>query len=189
MREFGLRKHFIVVGVAIVIVTVALGLLLFQPKQSPTETPTHASGTIISLDDPAGTGEINEFLPTQTVYAKGEGMEPGDYIIYIVPDVPTWIPGTTTIPTSVATTPVTVGASGTFGPTPIWSPTLTPGNYDIIADHQTLGTQGTYDVHDALDTGEIQVTAGFFVIPEVPLGTIAVLLASFTAVLIKRRRT
>jgi len=171
-------RKFIPISLSILLLGLALATALTCAEQSGTITSTDATGTT----------EINEFLPTQTVYAKGEGMEPGNYIIYIVPDVSTWIPGTTTIPASVASTSVTVGSSGTFALTVIWSPTLTPGDYDIIADHQTLGTQGTYDVHDALDSGEIHVTAGFFVIPEIPLGAIAVLLVCFAAASLKRRK-
>jgi len=172
-------RKFIPISLSILLLGLALATALTCAEQSGTITSTDATGTT----------EINEFLPTQTVYAKGEGMEPGNYIIYIVPDVSTWTPWVTVIPASVTTpTPVTVGPSATFGPTVIWSPTLTPGDYDIIADHQTLGTQGTYDVHDALDSGEIHVTAGFFVIPEIPLGAITVLLVCFAAASLKRRK-
>jgi hypothetical protein len=133
--------------------------------------------------------EINEFAPSDNVYAKGSGMlKNQEYKIYIIED--TTITDGMAIPTPV-TTPVTVTTDddGRFSPTLIWSGPLTPGYYDIIADCQNVGVSGYYDSADAIDDEEINVTAGFFVIPEVPLGTIAVLLASFAAVLVKRRRT
>lgn len=183
-----MKKSFIIVGVTIVIVVVALGFLLFQPKQSPTETLTHASGAITTLKNATGTDEINTFLLSDNVYAKGSGMHKDQqYKIYIIID--TTITEGMAIPTAVIS-PVTVttDGNGAFGPTLVWSNPLTAGYYDIIADCQNVGVAGYYDSPDAIDDIEVNNTAGFFVIPEVPLGPIAVLLACFTAALIKRRK-
>lgn len=184
------KKTYVIVGLCIIIVAIAIGSIIIF-RHTPTQQPTHHSGTIASTDA-TGATEINAFLPTQTVYAKGEGMEQGEYKIYVVPDVATWVPGVTPIPQLGPPLPppvtVMVGASGTFGPIVVWGPDLTSGDYDIVADHQTLGTQGVYDIHDALDSGEVHVTAGFFVIPEAALGTIGTLSAAFAAAFLKYRK-
>lgn len=175
-------------GVAVVIAIIALGLLLFQPKQSPTKTPTHASGAITTLKNATGTDEINTFLLSDNVYAKGSGMHKNQqYKIYIIVD--TTITEGMAIPTNVTTTvTVTTDGNGAFGPILVWSNPLTTGYYDIIADCQNVGVQGYYDSPDAIDDIEVNATAGFFVIPEIPLGTIAVLSAGLTATLLKRKR-
>jgi hypothetical protein len=150
------------------------------------------SGTITSTDA-TGTAEINEFQLTEDIYAKGSGMSPdADYEIYIIVD--TTITLGMSIPSSVVQTiNVTTDSSGAFGPTLIWDAAppellLLPGDYDIIADCLDYGTQGVYDVYDAIDDNEIHTTAGFFVIPQIPLGTISVLLACFAAMLFKRKK-
>lgn len=167
----------------LILATLATLLSLSLAKPSLSDP----SGTITSTDA-TGTTEINEFQLTEDVYAKGSGMSlSADYEIYIIVD--TTITLDMSIPSNVTpTTTVTTDSTGAFGPTLIWSAPLTPGDYDIIADCLNHGTQGVYDVYDAIDDNEIHTTAGFFVIPEVPLGTVAVLLASFAAVAFKRKR-
>jgi len=57
--------------------------------------------------------------------------------------------------------------------------TIIPEKYDIVVD---VNHNGLYDAGiDALDDNEIQVTAGFFVIPEYPFGTIVGLATGLAA--------
>lgn len=65
---------------------------------------------------------------------------------------------------------------------------LIPGKYDIVVD---VNGNGVYDDGvDALDDKDVQVTAGFFVIPEYLFGTILALIGCFAAFGIFRfRRT
>ncbi len=69
-----------------------------------------------------------------------------------------------------------------------WKP-LAPGKYDIVID---VDGDGEYDIEeDALDDSDIEVTAEFFVIPEVPLGTIlttAAMIIALAAYVVSPRR-
>lgn len=182
-----IRKPVLILALVVAIAVILLGFLLFQPKQPPTVTPVHASGTITTLKSPTDTVEVNTFHMSDEVYAKGSGMLKNQvYKIYIIAD--TTIVDGMAIPSPV-TPPVTVttGPTGAFPPTKIWSAPLAPGNYDIIADCQGVGVLGHYDSGDAIDDEEVKVTAGFFVIPETSLGTIAVILAGSTVILLKRK--
>jgi hypothetical protein len=182
------KKIYIMVGLCIIIAAIAIAsIIIFRPK--PAETPPeHACGAIVTLKSPTDTEEVNNFLPSDTVYAKGSGMRiSATYKIYIIPD--TTITEGMAIPAPVIP-PVTVttDGNGAFTATIIWSPTLTPGAYDIIADCQTSGVKGYYDDSDAIDDYETHVTAGFFVIPEAALGTIGALSAAFAAAFLKYRK-
>jgi len=76
-------------------------------------------------------------------------------------------------------TTVTSDSLGNISPTAVWLSPLTPGRYDIIVD---VNSNGVYDAEiDALDDNDIEVTAGFFVIPEYFAGTIMSLIGLFTA--------
>ena len=77
----------------------------------------------------------------------------------------TWVDGTA-IPPRVpgTTTTVTTDAYGNIPPTLLWSNPLTPGKYDIIVDVDGDGLY--YSETDALDDNDVEVTAGFFVVPE-----------------------
>jgi len=187
MMGENVKKIYGILGIFIIIAAIAIGsVIIFRPK--PTQPPTHACGAIVTLKNPADTQEINTFLPSDSVYAKGSGMgKNANYTIYIINDT-TIIEGMA-IPSNV-TTPVnvTTDANGAFSATLIWSPTLTPGDYDIIADCQTAGVPGFYDNVDAIDDYEVHDTAGFFVIPEAALGTIGALSAAFAAAFLKYRK-
>jgi len=181
------KKIYIIFAICIIIAAIAVGsLIIFRPK--PTQPPSHACGTITTLKNPTDTEEVNNFLPSESVYAKGSGMRKNaNYKIYIITD--TTITEGMAIPTPVIpTVTVTTDANGAFSATVIWSPTLTPGAYDIIADCQTSGVLGYYDDADAIDDEETHVTAGFFVIPEAALGTIGALSAAFAAAFLKYRK-
>jgi hypothetical protein len=182
------KKIYIIVALCIIIAAIAIGsVIIFRP--TPTQPPTHACGAIVTLKSPTDTEEADNFLPSESVYAKGSGMRKNaTYKIYIITD--TAIIEGMAIPTPVVTPPVTVttNPNGAFSATVIWSPTLTPGAYDIIADCQTSGVPGYYDDADAIDDEETHVTAGFFVIPEAVLGTIGALSAAFAAAFLKYRK-
>jgi hypothetical protein len=182
-----MKKIYIIVGLCIIIAAIAIGsIIIFRP--TPTQPPTHACGAIVTLKSPTDTEEVNNFLPSDTIYAKGSGMRKNaNYTIYIINDT-TIIEGMA-IPTPVVTpVNVTTDNSGAFSATVVWSSPLTPGAYDIIADCQTSGVQGYYDDADAIDDYETHVTAGFFVIPEAILGTIGTLFAVFAAAFLKYRK-
>lgn len=133
--------------------------------------------TIESSDAPGNV--TNVFDIPDTVHVIGNGYSASTtYDLYIVEDQATWTDGMT-IPTRVpgTATTVTSNASGNIPPSAVWSPPLTPGNYDIVVD---VNGNGAYDVDvDTLDDSDIQITAGFNVIPEFPSGIMA--LASMMA--------
>lgn len=135
---------------------------------------------------------VDNFTPGEEVYVKGSGLEPtSSYKIYIVEDYTSWVRGTTTLADlTVVMGPieVTTDATGLIVDQPvlIWA-SASPGYYDIFADCQTDGTIGTYDAYDDMDDLDVD-NAGFFVIPEMPLGTITGLLACFIAIAFKCKR-
>jgi len=147
---------------------------MFDDKASK----TWIAPTIESCDS-VGTKK-DSFMPSDIMYANGGGYAPSTtYALYIVND-DTWSDGDP-IPARVSgtATSVTSDSSGNIPPTVGWSPSLTPGMYDIVVD--TNGN-GVYDANiDALDDNDIQVTGGFLVIPEYWLGTILGLVGCFAA--------
>jgi len=170
-----------------ILTLLTLAFILSTPMFSLAHATQITGGTITSLSKPTDREEINKFKPTDSVYAKGSALKPlRRYIIYIINDT-TLIEGMM-IPPSVAN-PVTAtaDATGYLAPTLVWASPLKPGNYDIIADCQDEGVRGYLDDSDAIDDMEINYTAGFFVIPEVPLGAIMALSACALAFLIKRK--
>jgi len=177
------KKVFIIATcVGFTILAILLSIALIQAQPSP-----NGGGTITSLKNTTGTEEINTFLLNDNVYAKGSGMATNqNYTIIIINDT-TIIQGMTIPPNITNTVTVTTDENGAFPPTLIWPAPLTPGNYDIIADCRNTGQQGIYDFPDAIDDMEINNTAGFFVIPEIPLGTLAALLACLTAIALNKK--
>jgi len=118
-------------------------------------------------------GLKNTFLAFEEVYVTGDYFAPSaaSFDIYVVDDVPTWVDGMA-IPSRVPGTAVSVSSSsdGSVSTTLVWSAPLAVGMYDIVVD---VDGDGVYDKgKDALDDNDIRVTAGFNVIPEVPMGTI-----------------
>jgi hypothetical protein len=75
----------------------------------------------VTLKSPTDTEEANNFLPSDTIYAKGSGMRKNaNYTIYIINDT-TIIEGMK-IPTPVVTpVNVTTDNSGAFSATVVWS--------------------------------------------------------------------
>jgi len=117
-------------------------------------------------------------IPNQ-LYLDTQSRNARTYPIYVVEDstwsddmpIPPRVPGT-----EISVTP---DPSGNIDPTLVWNSPLTPGKYDIVVD---VNNNGFYDVGiDALDDSDIEVSAGFFVIPEFWFGTILGLAACFSA--------
>jgi hypothetical protein len=112
------------------------------------------------------------------VCVVGSGFSPEtSYEVQVVSDVD-WTDGMT-IPSYVAKTTVMTDSGGAIMDAyPVWNG-ATPGKYDIIVD---VNNNGIYDEGiDALDDSDIEVTAGFFVIPEVAIGSIMAAAAMFAA--------
>jgi len=183
-----IKKIYIIVGLCIIIAAIAIGsVIIFRPKPAE-QPPEHACGAIVTLKSPTDTEEVNIFLPSDNVYAKGSFLnKQRTYKIYIVNDTELVIGMPIPDPVIPPIT-VTTDVSGKFGPTLIWSAPLKPGLYDIIADCQEDGVPGYLDNADAIDDEETHVTAGFFVIPEAALGTIGILSAAFAAAFLKYRK-
>jgi hypothetical protein len=139
-----------------------------------TASKTWISPTIESCDS-AG-AKKDSFNPSETVYAYGSGYAPSTvYSLYVVPDV-TWTNGMAILGTAIS---VSSDSSGNIPPTTVMSPPLTPGKYDIVVD---VNGNGVYDAGvDALDDNDIQVTAGFLVIPELWFGALMGLAGCFAA--------
>ena len=135
--------------------------------------------TVESCDSIGTTKDI--FYVADDLFVKGTGYSPSSiHNIYVVNDVVVWSDGMT-IPTRISGTATTVSsdASGNILPTNAWTGPLTPGKYDILVD---LNGNGVYDAEiDALDDNDIEVTGGFFVVPEIPLGTIMATMGMFVA--------
>jgi len=135
----------------------------------------------------------DEFSLGDAVYLKGKlTLKNWNYTVYIVkhfyddgtPLV--WKNGTTKLTDIkelvVYSTTVTTDKYGNIPLTNIWDCTI-PGYYDIFVDNGN----GVYGPNDGLDSFDVK-GAGLFVISETYLGPIAMLLACFTAVLLKYRR-
>lgn len=118
-----------------------------------------------SLESCDATGiKKDSFIIGETVYVTGTGYAPSKtYNIYVVADldwtdkmaIPTRISGTATQVASDASGNITAA---------VWGPPTVLGKYDIVLDGNE---NGQYDVGiDALDNNDIEVTAGFTIIPE-----------------------
>ncbi len=140
----------------------------YYPEGSKTEIMTYANLVFtppsIESCDSSGT-EKDEFSQFQDVYANGSSFTPfGTYDCYIVDDVTEWM-DSMPIPARVPGTATSVFsyANGTVVPGIVWSDPATIGKYDMIVD---VNGNGLYDKGiDALDDGDVELTAGF-VIPE-----------------------
>ena len=130
--------------------------------------------------DPYG-AQKDTFNPGEDVYVYGDGFTFSTTLdIHIVNDKATWQDGDT-IPSRVAGTATTVSSdtSGKIPLTLVWLHGLTPGKYDIVVD---VDGDGIYDKDtDCLDDNDVNVTAGFLVIPEYVMGIIMGLAGFFAA--------
>jgi len=153
--------------------------------QLPLPVVTVLNPTIESCD--AVGVRKDTFNISDKVYANGSGYAPSTtYNAYVVNDVVTWSDGLI-IPSRVAGTAITVTSDsvGRILPVAVWNVSLVPGKYDIVVD---VNGNGKYDAGvDALDDGDVQVTAGFLVIPEYTFGTLLALAGCFAAFGVFRR--
>jgi hypothetical protein len=119
----------------------------------------------------------------ETVHVTGGNYSPSTtYNFYIVVDVETWTDGMA-IPERVPGSFVTVSSNmnGDIAPTAEWT-TQTVGKFDIVVD---VNGNGQYDPGiDALDDNDIEVTAGFSVIPELSSSLILTLFMIATLLMI-----
>jgi hypothetical protein len=124
----------------------------------------------------------------EPVYARGLTQNFSQTLnIYLVPDT-TWdqingqeIPDR--IPGTVET--VTTNSEGKFGPLTIWDHAQ-PGKYDICID---TNNNGRYNPEkDAVWDSQVQITAGFFVLPEYPFGALIALTACFAALAVYKKK-
>jgi len=111
----------------------------------------------------------DEFNWDEGVYVFGSGYTPTmTYDLYIVEDVATWTDGMP-LPSPVVQTTVTADGDGNIPVTKVWIAKLEVGEYDIVVD---VNDNGEYNEDvDALDDLDVN-SAGFFIIPELPSGTI-----------------
>jgi len=140
-------------------------------KSTQTETIHISLRLTVETTNEAGERKDDFDIP-ETVYISGSGYTHStSYDLYVVEDT-AWSGGMD-IPDRVSGTETSVSTdvngyipAGTVA----WKGPLTPGKYDIVID---VISNGKYDKGiDALDDEDIEVTAGFFVIPELPLGTL-----------------
>jgi hypothetical protein len=119
----------------------------------------------------------------ETVHVIGSNYSQSTtYNVYIVVDVETWTDGMA-IPERVPGAGVTVASymNGDLVLTALWT-TQTVGKFDIVVD---VNGNGQYDPGiDALDDGDIEVTAGFSVIPELSSSLILTLFMIATLLMI-----
>jgi PKD repeat protein len=115
--------------------------------------------------DAAG-NPVDRFLPGETVYVKGLGLDSStSYNLWIQGEPVLLTPldalerplmggkyifSTANDPSGAQET-VTTDANGDFAPVAVWTAAETQGEYDIAADNQASGTVGTYDSHDEID--------------------------------------
>lgn len=132
------------------------------------------------------------FAPGDKVYVKGSGypVGGGTYDLYVVMDVE-WTGGMEIPPGLPGAEPnVSTDEDGNISPSPTvaWKPPLEPpGKYDIVVD---VNDNGKYDVGvDAIDDLDVEGTAGFFVIPELPLGVATGLIVMLASLALFQRRT
>ena len=159
----------------------AVGLFTFGPQ----------GGAITSCNLEGG--EINQFAPNQSVYAKGEGLEANtNYKIWIqddpVNDSDALIVGEN--PSAETPKNVTTDSTGNFSPMLIWSipidAVVTYHKYDIVVDKQNDGANtGNYTADsDGIDSvGVVGFTAPVPELPTIILFSIGLLmLLGFTRV-------
>jgi hypothetical protein len=123
------------------------------------------------------------FNPDEDVYVNGSGYSPiASLCIYVVNHKATWSDGDplTRVPNTETT--VLTDGDGEIPPTVVWHKPLVPGKYDIVVDVDCDGVFDSNDLtKDALDANDLQVAAGFLVVPEYLLGTVLGLAGFFAA--------
>ncbi|MGD8566211.1 MAG: hypothetical protein PVF96_07690 [Candidatus Bathyarchaeota archaeon] len=129
----------------------------------------------------------NTFDLGEIVFVNGSGYSPfTEYDCYVVWDQITWMDGMI-LPERVPETEPAIfsDAYGNIVPTSVWHNPQTVGNYDIVID---VNDNGQYDAGvDALDDGDVEVTAGLSIVPEFStLLPFFILLLSLSAILLRK---
>lgn len=115
----------------------------------------------------------DQFAPGETVYVKGDGLDANtDYKLWIQDEpVSDGKELNTSEDPSEGQETVSTNSDGNFNVTEIWAipsgASVTYDEYDIVADNQASGTQGTYNAtDDAIDSATV---AGIMApVPELP---------------------
>ena len=132
----------------------------------------------------------NVFDLGEVMYLNGSFFSSSTtFPLYVVNDIATWVDGMS-LPSRIPETEPAISsdADGNILPTIIWNNLQMVGNYDIIVD---VNANGQYDSGiDALDDGDIEVTAGVQIIPEGSSAIILLILVSTTlfALIINRKQ-
>ena len=131
---------------------------------------SYPPGPMGEATDSAGTGK-DAYTTGEVVYATGSGFAPNTYVdVYIVGDL-AWADGMA-IPPDVSPDGVDTmltDPTGNLGPTPVWIPPLTPGEYDMVFD---ANQNGVYDA--ATDVVDDPNHPGFVIQAPAPIGGIIV---------------
>jgi len=126
----------------------------------------HIESAMPLIESSNSVGDQKDFFDLgENVYVTGNGYEPSStYNLYFVEDVEIWSEGMTIPPRVLGTaTQISSNSEGVIFPIVVWSNPQVVGKYDIVVD---VNSNGVYDPEvDALDDGDVEVTAGM-VIPE-----------------------
>jgi hypothetical protein len=145
------------------------------------DTVTVTTPTGIWSSDSAGDLK-DEFQPDETVYVTTEATG-GRVTFYSVIDRTVWDNGDPLTDVSDGPETLTLNPSGKQT-IQIWANAV-PGKYDIVMD---VDNDGVFDA--GLDLVDSVLIAGFFVVPEYPLGTILSITTFITALMVyKSKRT
>jgi len=177
MKKPSLLCKSAILAITIVLLTVAINPIVCLGFSS-----------VVSCDS-SGT-EKNTFLPSEDVYCKiwYPCLQPMDVRIYIVyHNEESWGGALTDRSDGYETVTIPSNPGGYLGPFKIWSNPLTPGGYDIVVD---VNGNGIYDDGDMfmVDSGHGCFDVGFFVVPELPLGTLMAVMASMAAIGLAKNR-
>lgn len=188
-----IKSKFLVLLLIIIASSLVLASFLIIRMNPNLTSPSQDVCSPFCLESCNGTmNTVDYFSLGEELYVKGSGLETNSrYKVYVVEDYTLWVRGTTTLADlNVVVGPINISTDATGHivdqPVLIWA-SADLGYYDIFADCETAGTIGTYDAYDDMDDLDVD-DAGFFVVPQIPLGTITGLLACFAAIMAKRRK-
>ena len=130
----------------------------------------YPSGPTGEATNSAGVGK-DTYTAGEVVYATGSGFVPNTYVdVYVVGDL-AWSDGMA-IPPDVSPDgidTVLTDPTGNLGPTPVWIPPLTLGEYDMVFD---ANRNGVYDMF--IDVVDHPAHPGFVIQAPVPVGGVLV---------------
>jgi hypothetical protein len=154
------KTKYILVGLFSTFIAIAFLLVVYV---MPSRARAYAVPTIESCNQVGD--QVDSFELGETVHVTGSNYSQSTTCnVSIVVDVENWTEGMA-IPERVPSSATTVASdmNGDVTPTAIWT-TQTVGKFDIVVD---VNGNGLYDPGiDALDDNDIEVTAGFSVMPE-----------------------